>query len=136
MSWQFFFRSSTRLPCWSQASWKSCDEADAALDQPAGQQAVVGERRLARLGAVQLEDVLAARCADVHQLRGAGLHAEGHLEGVDARGDLRVADCVEPHLVQRADRRRASRAAARRRRRGGLERYRTGSPLPRNGTPW
>ena len=28
-------------------------EADAALDQPPGQQAVVGERRLARLGAVR-----------------------------------------------------------------------------------
>ena len=36
-------------------------EPHAALDQPAGQQAVVGERRLARLGAVHVEDVLAAR---------------------------------------------------------------------------
>ena len=24
MSWQFFFRSLVRLPCWSQASWKIC----------------------------------------------------------------------------------------------------------------
>jgi hypothetical protein len=30
-------------------------EPHAALDQPAGQQAVVGERRLARLGAVHLQ---------------------------------------------------------------------------------
>ena len=35
-------------------------EAHAPLDQPAGQQAVVGERRLARLGAVHVEHVLAA----------------------------------------------------------------------------
>ena len=36
-------------------------EPHAALDQPAGQQAVVGERRLARLGAVQLQRLLASR---------------------------------------------------------------------------
>ena len=38
-------------------------EPHAALDQPAGQQAVVGERRLARLGAVQVERLLRSRCA-------------------------------------------------------------------------
>ena len=39
-------------------------EAHALLDQPAGEQAVVGEARLARLGAVGLERLLrlAARC--------------------------------------------------------------------------
>jgi hypothetical protein len=33
-------------------------------------------------------------------IRSGGLHAEGHLEGVDARGDLRVADFIEAELVQ------------------------------------
>ena len=65
-------------------------EAHAALDQPAGEQAIVGKRRLARLGAVQLEHVLRF-LGRIHQLRRAALHPEGHLEGVDARGDLRIA---------------------------------------------
>ena len=32
---------------------------------------------------------------NVHRLGGAGLHAVGHFEGVDAGGDLGVADLVE-----------------------------------------
>ena len=99
---QFFFRSFTRLPCWSHDSWKICDEPDAPLEQPAGQQAGIGERRLARLGAVHLEDV-PRLVGDLHQRRALGLHAEGHLEGVDPRGDLGVAGGVELHLVQLAD---------------------------------
>ena len=38
------------------------DEAHAVLDQPPGQQAVVGERRFARLGTVHLERVLVGSC--------------------------------------------------------------------------
>ena len=58
------------MPCWSQASWKIWTNRTPALEQPAGQQAVVGERRLARLGAVQVEDVLRL-AADVHRPPGA-----------------------------------------------------------------
>ena len=47
-------------------------EADSALEQPAGQQAGVGERRLARLGAVQVEDVLRL-AADVHRPPGRSI---------------------------------------------------------------
>ena len=47
--------SSPASPWWSQSRVIELHEADAALDQPAGEQAVVGERGLARLGAVQLE---------------------------------------------------------------------------------
>ena len=90
------------------------DEPDAPLDQPAGEQAVVGERRLAWLGAVHVEDVLRL-LGDVHELRGARLHPERHLERVDAGGDLGVADGVEPDLVQAVD--RVERVALQRRRR-------------------
>ncbi len=78
-------------------------EPHAALDQPPGQQAVVGERRLARLGAVQVERRLRL-ARQVDQLRGAGLHPVGHLVGGDPRGDLRVAGGVEPLGVEVADR--------------------------------
>ena len=44
------------------AAVEDLHEADAALDQPAGQQRSCGERaRLVDVGAVQVEDVLAAR---------------------------------------------------------------------------
>ncbi len=69
---------------------KQLDEAHAALDQPARQQAVVGERRLARLGAVHVQNVFRL-AGEIHQLGGAGLHAESHLERVDPRGDFRIA---------------------------------------------
>ena len=39
----------------------------------------------------------------VHQLRRAGLHAVGHLVGVESGEDLRVADRVEPRLVELGD---------------------------------
>ena len=39
------------------------DEPHAALDQPPGEQAVVGERRLAGLGAVELEGLGVSRAA-------------------------------------------------------------------------
>ena len=103
MSWQFFLMILDQVAVLVPGFVEELHEAHAALDQPAGQQAVVGERRLARLGAVHLEHVLRL-LRDVHQLRRAGLHAERHLERVDARGDFGIADCVEPHLVQLLDR--------------------------------
>ena len=78
-------------------------EPHAALDQPAGEQAVAGEAGLlAVLDAVQVERRLAL-AAGVHQLRGAGLHPVRHLVGVDPRGDFRVAGLDEPLQVQLAD---------------------------------
>ena len=70
------------------------DEADIALGQPPGQQAVGGEgSRLADVVAIELVDVLRLlRC--VHQLRDARLHPERHLVLRDARLDLRIADAV------------------------------------------
>ena len=70
------------------------DEPDAALDQPPGQQAGAGERRLVRLGAVQVERLLASRSCRSISSGARGLQPEGHLVGGDARGDLRVADGV------------------------------------------
>ena len=109
-------------------------EAHAALDQSPGQQAIVGERRLARLGAVHVENVLRL-LGEVHQLRGAGLHAIGHLERVDARGDFGIADHVETLAVElgsmASSESRWTLASTPR----GLDRYSTGSPLLRNGTP-
>ena len=74
-------------------------EAHAALDEPAGEQAVHGEAWLARLGAVQLER-LGRFLRHVHEFGRAGLHAVGHLEGIDARGDLGIADRREMPLIK------------------------------------
>ena len=77
-------------------------EAHAAFDQPAGEQAVHGKRRLARFRAIHLQR-LRRFLGNVHQLRRAGLHPIRHLKGVDARGDLRIAHRVEMFLVQFLD---------------------------------
>ena len=65
------------------------DEAHAALGQPAGQQAVGGERAVARLGAVHVEHCRRL-VREVHQAGHAGLHLERHLVLADARGDLGI----------------------------------------------
>ncbi len=78
------------------------DESDAALDQSPGQQAVARERRLARLGAVQLHGLLRL-ARQVHQFRGARLHAIRQLVGGDAGDDLGVAHVAEMGLVEPAN---------------------------------
>ena len=109
-------------------------EPHAALDQAARQQAVVGERHLARLRAVQRVD--RRRLArDVGQLRHAALHPVGHLVRRDARVDLRIAGLRAPHPVQvgheidRASRRAPLSTPS------GFETNSTGSPFERNSTP-
>ncbi len=79
------------------------DEPHAPLDQPAGEQAVAGERRLAGLGAIHSQGLGGLR-AQVDQLRGARLHPERHLVGVDPGCDLGVGGGVEPGLVEGGDR--------------------------------
>ena len=79
------------------------DEADAALDQAAGHQAVAGEgARFVDLRAVEVESGLRL-AGDVGQLRHAGLHPVGHFVLGDAGGDLGVADVVELALVESRD---------------------------------
>ena len=78
-------------------------EAHAAFDQPARQDAVVGERWTSRLGPVHVEHVLWL-LGNVHQLRRARLHAVGHLEGTDAGLDLGIADFLQAHAVQASER--------------------------------
>ena len=113
------------------------DESDAAFGQATGQQAVVGEGRLAvaGLGPVQRQGVRAL-LREVHEFGGAALHAEGHLVGRDAGVDLPdrqarrgVAGLSEPIKSSVSRWTRASIP-------GGLETCRIGSPLSRNGTPW
>src|SRR5262249_6930000 len=92
------------------------DEADAALDQPPGQQA--GEGELAglpaaaaaggpdlRLGAVDavLVEGAARLAGHVDQFRGGGLHAEGQFVGGDAAVDLGVAGGLLAAGVEPAD---------------------------------
>ena len=69
------------------------DEPHAPLGQPAGQQAVGGERAVGAWRAVQVEHVLRL-IGDIDQLGDAGLHLERQLVLGDARGDFRVADGV------------------------------------------
>src|SRR6185312_7819947 len=78
-------------------------ETDTALDQAAGEQTVIGERRLARLGAVHFENVLRL-FGEIHQFGRARLHAVGHLERVNACGDLGIAGHALAHLIQAANR--------------------------------
>ena len=75
------------------------DEADAALDEAAGEQAVVGEGGFAGLGAVHVPDVFGL-AGDVDDFGGDVLHAEGHLEGGDAGVDLGIADGFEALVVE------------------------------------
>ena len=113
------------------------DEAHAALDQAAGQQAVVGEATACPARRRTSRGCASGSLRDVHQLGRARLHAEGHLERVDAGGDLGIADrrrgaCwfSSPERVERVA------LQLRRRRRAGSRGTSTGSPLPRNWTPW
>ena len=75
MSLQLFLRSCDQVAVLVPRLVEDLHEPHAALEQPAGQQAGVGERRLARLGAVHVEDVLRL-AADVHHL-GRGRAASG-----------------------------------------------------------
>src|SRR5436190_6094799 len=59
------------------------NEPDSTLDKSAGQQTVHREGRLSRLGAVELQD-FRSLLGDIHQFGSAGLHAPGHLKGIDA----------------------------------------------------
>ena len=70
-----------------------------ALDQASRQQAVRGERRHPRLDAI-IHQRPGRLLLEVHQLGGARLHAVGHLVGVDAGGDLGIADGAEMGRVQ------------------------------------
>ena len=65
------------------------NEPDSALDQPACQQAVVGERRLARPAAIQAQG-FGGLGSQVDELRRARLHLIGGFVGVDAGRDFRV----------------------------------------------
>jgi len=67
-------------------STQGLHETDAALDQAAREQAVVREGNFARLSAVHFVDGFWLS-GDVHEFGRAGLHFEGHLEGIDAGGD-------------------------------------------------
>ena len=75
------------------------DVAHAALDQPAGQQAVVGERRRPRLRSVLVQDRFGL-LADVHHVGNGHLHAEGQLVLADPRQRLGVAELGELVLVE------------------------------------
>ena len=65
------------------------DKPHAAFGQTSGEQAIRGKRPVAPLRAVQVQDVLGL-IANVHQLRHARLHLEGHFVLADARGDLGI----------------------------------------------
>ena len=75
----------------------------AALDQPPREQAIVGETLLARLGAVQLVDVLRL-LGDVDGVRGRHLHAERHFVLGDAGDRLRIAELLVGPLIDAGDR--------------------------------
>ncbi len=78
-------------------------KADAAFDESTGEQAIVGEGRLARFGSVEIEDMLRL-VGQVGRLGGGGLHTKSHFVGIDARGDFGIANDVEILAVQGIDR--------------------------------
>ena len=74
-------------------------ETHALLHQSARQQAVVGERGLTRLGAIQFQRLCGSLPMSIRS--GAhGLHPERHFERIDARGDFGIAGDVEAHLIE------------------------------------
>ena len=74
------------------------DEPNPVLDQTAGQQAVVGKRRLAGLCAVHRVDGVRLS-GDVHDLGDGDLHAEGELVLLDPRQRVRQAAALVVHPV-------------------------------------
>ena len=80
------------------------DEACAAFGESAGEQAVRREGAVAGCAAVEFERFRAFG-TDVHQLRHAGLHLEGHFILRDACGDLGVVAEGGVLFVERIDRR-------------------------------
>ncbi len=77
------------------------DEAHAALDEAAGEQAVVGEGGFAGLPARKGQEVFFALSGKVGQFRGAGLHAVGHFVLADAGGDFGIAGGDESFEIKR-----------------------------------
>ena len=110
------------------------DEPDSALDQPPGDQAVAGERRLVRVHAVQRQRGPALP-SEIQQLGSAGLHPKRHFVGRDPRGDLGVAGLGQAFLVQFIDQVDEP-LLLRRVTPGGSVTLRIGSPTGRSGTPW
>jgi hypothetical protein len=79
------------------------DEAHAALDESAGDEAVVGKGALREhIGAVAIEHMLRF-LGEIEQVGHAGLHLVGHLELRDARLDLRIAVVLEMRFIHEAD---------------------------------
>ena len=79
------------------------DEADPAFDEAASEEAIAGEGTLLLFAdAVEVEGGLGFG-GEVHEFRGARLHAVGHFEGFDAGGDFVVAGFCEMDLVELAD---------------------------------
>src|SRR5437773_7994820 len=78
-------------------------EADATLDKPTGEQ--TGKSEGARLFGLVAVELVGAGGLVLHvgQLRDAGLHAVSHLELLDARVCLGVADAVVVELVERLE---------------------------------
>ena len=82
------------------AAVEDLHEAHAALDQAARREAAVGERpAVAGIRAVQVERRVGL-LGEVGQLGHRGLHAEGHLILLEARGGLGVAGGLVGHLVE------------------------------------
>ena len=75
------------------------DESDPSLDQPPGQQAIVGKGGNPGLSAVLLQN-LRGLLAGVHQVGNTGLHPVGHLEGLDPRRDVGIADRIHLEAVE------------------------------------
>ncbi len=111
------------------------DEPDAPLDQPAGEQAVVGERRLARLGAVEGQRLrrLAARGPSAPgRSTACGRPSRRRRSAWRSRGRRRRRGAARFRSPIRSSDSRWSLASTP----GGLVTLRIGSPLERNGTPW
>ena len=80
----------SQLRSFSIAAGVDLHEAHAALDQPAGDQALLGEVRALRVvEAVELLRSAAVSRVDVERLGGGHLHAVGQLEALDAGRQVR-----------------------------------------------
>ena len=127
-------RSPARLPCWSQPRWKICTKRTSRSASRRASRQLRGEgARLVHVGAVHVEDVLAARsrCRSARGPTSAcGRPSRTGRSGPASRGRRPASNSL---LVEPGERVEHAPARRRRRRPAGLDRNSTGSPLRAQG---
>ena len=76
------------------------DESTASFNEPPSQQTVSREARFSHVLDAVVGERFFRLARQVHQLGSAALHAVRHFVRGNPRGDFRIADLVEPCLIE------------------------------------